>query len=82
MVRTQIQLTDEQYASLKRMAQAEKVPMAELVRRGVDKVLKASAVISDEERRQRALEIAGRFHSGKMDISERHDKYFAEAIED
>jgi len=82
MVRTQIQLTDEQYASLKRMAQAERVPMAELVRRGVDRILKSSVVISEEDRRQRALEIAGRFHSGKKDISEKHDKYLAEAIED
>ena len=82
MVRTQIQLTNEQYQSLKRMAQVEGIPMAELVRRGVDKILKSSVAISEEELRQSALEIAGRFHSGKKDISERHDDYLAEAIED
>jgi len=82
VVRTQIQLTNEQYESLKRMAQAEGIPMAELVRRGVDKILKSSVAISEEELRQRALEIAGRFNSGKKDISEKHDDYLAEAIED
>jgi len=82
MVRTQIQLTNEQYQSLKRMAQVEGIPMAELVRRGVDKILKSSVAISEEELRQSALEIAGRFHSGKKDLSDKHDDYLAEAIED
>jgi predicted DNA-binding ribbon-helix-helix protein len=82
MVRTQIQLTDEQYESLKRMAQVEEIPMAELVRRGVDKILRSSVAISEDEQRQRALEIAGSFRSGKKDISEKHDDYFVEAIED
>ena len=82
MVRTQIQLTNEQYESLKRMAQVEGIPMAELVRRGVDKILKSSVAISEEELRQSALEIAGRFHSGKKDLSDKHDDYLAEAIED
>lgn len=82
MVRTQIQLTNEQYESLKRMAKMEGIPMAELVRRGVDKILKSSVAISEEELRQGALEIAGRFHSGKKDLSDKHDDYLAEAIED
>jgi len=64
------------------MAQVEGIPMAELVRRGVDKILKSSVAISEEELRQSALEIAGRFHSGKKDLSDKHDDYLAEAIED
>ena len=81
MVRTQIQLTEQQHEELKRLSQSRKVSMAELIRQGVDRILKSSAHISDEERRERALAIAGRFHSGRSDISEKHDKYVAEAME-
>lgn len=81
MFRTQIQLTDEQHSALKRLAESKRVSMAELVRQGVDEVLKSGITISDEELRKRALEIVGRFNSGKSDISEKHDEYFAEAIE-
>lgn len=81
MVRTQIQLTEEQYGSLKRLAEMKKVPMAELIRQGVDEILKSSVAISDDERRQRALDVAGRFHSGRQDLSEKHDEHFAEAVE-
>lgn len=81
MVRTQIQLTEQQYEELKRLSQSRKVSMAELIRQGVDRILKSSSHISDEERRERALKIAGRFHSGRSDISRKHDKYVAEAME-
>jgi Arc/MetJ-type ribon-helix-helix transcriptional regulator len=81
MVRTQIQLTDEQHSALKRLAESKRVSMAELVRQGVDEVLKSGITVSDGELRKRALEIVGRFNSGKSDISEKHDEYFAEAIE-
>ena len=81
MVRTQIQLTEQQYEALKRLSRSMKVSMAELIRQGVDRILKSSAYVSDEERSERALAIAGRFHSGKSDISRKHDKYVAEAME-
>jgi hypothetical protein len=79
MVRTQIQLTDQQAASLKERANAEGVSLAELVRRGVELYLRNSPQVSDEERRRRALAIVGRFASGQTDVSENHDKYLAEA---
>lgn len=81
MVRTQIQLTDEQYASLKKLAEERKVPMAELVRMSVDHLLRSSVWVSDEERRRRALDVVGRFNSGRGDLSEKHDDYFVEAVE-
>lgn len=31
--------------------------------------------------RDRALDLAGRFHSGAADISDQHDRYLAEAFE-
>ncbi len=78
MVRTQIQLTEEQAAKLKKMAADRHVSLAELIRQGVDVVLRSGAV-SEEEKRERAIAAAGRFRSGKHDVSSRHDEYLAEA---
>ena len=80
MVRTQIQLTEEQAKALKRLASKLGISLAELIRRGVDTVLNSSGEISVEERRQRAIAAAGRFHSGKEDISTKHDEYLDEAL--
>lgn len=80
MVRTQIQLTEEQVKGLKRIAAARHLSMAELIRQSVDAVLRASTVPDTEERRKRALEIVGRFRSGEKDISSKHDKYLGEAF--
>ncbi|MBU1672408.1 MAG: ribbon-helix-helix protein, CopG family [Actinobacteria bacterium] len=82
MVRTQIQLTEEQYEGLKKMAAREKISMAEYVRRALDRSLRREAPLSDEVRRRMALQAMGTGHSGRSDISERHDDYFVEAIED
>ncbi len=76
MVRTQIQLTEAQHEALKRIASARRVSVAELVRQGVDAVISyETAPVTDEERRERALEIMGKGHSGKSDIARRHDEY-------
>lgn len=80
MVRTQIQLTDEQMRRLQQLAAKRKVSMAELVRQGVDLILKEELLPDLETRRARALAALGRFRSDVSDLSENHDKYFAEAI--
>ena len=80
MVRTQIQLTEEQSKALKRLASARHLPMAELIRQGVDAVLRSTAALDAGERRKRAMAIAGRFRSGKRDISREHDRHLAEAF--
>jgi hypothetical protein len=79
MVRTQIQLTEEQAAALKRIAAERRVSVAELVRKGVDEVIRASGGMSWDERRRRALAVVGKYH-GPADLSERHDDYFVESI--
>jgi len=79
MIRTQIQLSEEQMKSLKRLAAERQVSVAELVRQGVDVVLGAAAGERMEEKRRRAISVAGRFHSGVRDLSTRHDDYVAEA---
>jgi Ribbon-helix-helix protein, copG family len=80
MVRTQIQLTEEQAKGLKRLAAAKKVSMAELIRQGVDAILRSDTGLDVDERRRRAIATVGRFRSGRRDISGKHDKYLAEGM--
>jgi hypothetical protein len=79
MVRTQVQITEQQAAQLRKRAADEGTSLAEIVRRSIELYLRASGAVADRERRQRALRASGRFRSGKRDLSERHDKYLAEA---
>ncbi|MBS3909918.1 MAG: ribbon-helix-helix protein, CopG family [Actinobacteria bacterium] len=81
MVRTQVQLTKEQIEALKKLAGKKHVSVAELVRRGVDIVIRSEAEVSGEELRQRAISAAGKFRSGKPDLSTEHDEYLAEALD-
>ena len=78
MVRTQIQLTDEQSQELKRLAAERRTSVAELIRQATEGLLRDSSKISGADRRQRALAAAGRFRSGNQDLSTRHDDYLAE----
>jgi hypothetical protein len=80
MVRTQIQLTEEQANALKKIALSRHLSIAELIRQAVDNILKSSTAIDREERKKRAINAAGRFSSGKRDIAREHDKYLAEAF--
>ncbi len=79
MVRTQIQITEEQAKAVKRIALSRHVSVAELIRRAVDIMVKSSTVADPEERLKRATEIVGKFRSGKQDIAKGHDKYLANA---
>ena len=79
MVRTQIQLTEDQAARLRELAAREGLSLAELIRRSVDQYLGAARAPLPDERRQRAMEVAGRFASGTADTSERHDEVLAES---
>ncbi|MDA8170792.1 MAG: ribbon-helix-helix protein, CopG family [Nitrospiraceae bacterium] len=80
MVRTQIQLTEDQAKTLKRLAHSRHLSVAGLIRQAVETLIKSSSAADIEERRKRALDIVGRFSSGKRDISREHDKYLAEAF--
>ena len=81
MIRTQIQLSPDQYERLKALAARRSTSFAQLVREGVDHVLAA-------ERRESAwdrfLSAAGscRTRDGIPDVSERHDAYLSEAFDD
>ena len=88
MVRTMIQLTEEQMKALKALAKARKTSVAKLVRESVEQyILTAPTELSYEEKRKRALEFIKKIESGefkahdiegKTDVSVNHDKYLAE----
>jgi len=78
MIRTQIQLTEEQSRALKELSAKKNKSMAELIRAGVDMLLHSITEISPEEKRKKALSAVGIFRSEENDLSVNHDKYLAE----
>lgn len=81
MVRTQIQLAEEQVAVIKHLAALQHTSMAEIIRKAVDMFTASPDVENIQECRKRALAATGQFHSGKKDLSTRHDDYLAEAYQ-
>ena len=81
MVRTQIQLTEEQARKLKRVAKDRGISMAAMIRRSIDSVLALECNPDDAEVRARAIAAAGRLHSGSGDLSSKHDLYAVEAFD-
>jgi hypothetical protein len=77
MIRTQIQLTDDQAQALKALSAKTGLSIAELVRRGLIPLLRSGST-EHEVRARRAVEVIGRFHSGRTDISIHHDRYLAD----
>lgn len=78
MVRTQIQITEEQARLLKAMAAEESVSIAELIRRSIDGYVRGQKQASPAERRRQALAVAGKYASDPNDISLTHDDYLAD----
>jgi hypothetical protein len=80
MVRTQIQLTEEQSSRLREAARRSGLSAAEIIRQSVDRFLAqgAGGPIGSTTRLS-ALEVSGRFHSGLSDVAARHDVYLDEA---
>lgn len=81
MIRTQVQLTEEQARRLRELAARRGVSVAQLIRESVEELIGHSAGPGVEERRRRAIAAAGRFRSGRGDVSARHDDYLVEAYE-
>ncbi len=80
MIRTQIQLSESQMRQLRDLARRRGVPIAALMREGADLVIRSSGAVDDEQRRRRAMDAAGRFHSGHEDLAEAHDRHLTEAF--
>ncbi|MBE3519207.1 MAG: ribbon-helix-helix protein, CopG family [Firmicutes bacterium] len=82
MIRTQVQLTEEQFRALKAMSAASGVSLAEMVRRAVDRMISQYRRPEIDEYVSRAIAVAGKFKSGLRDLSSEHDKYFVETVRD
>ena len=81
MLRTQIQLTEEQDRLLGDLGRERRVSKAELVRQAVDLLLAGEVPERGlEEQHRRALAVAGRFRSGGHDAARRHDAALARAF--
>ena len=78
MIRTQVQLTEEQAQQLRRIANREQKSVAELVRQAVDQWLLLAEPLSVEERKRRAISVAGKYHSRVSDLARNHDTYLGE----
>jgi Arc/MetJ-type ribon-helix-helix transcriptional regulator len=81
MIRTQIQLTREQFDAVKRMAASRNLSSAEVIRQAIEALLKSRGGLEEGQKRSRALKAAGAFGSGRHDVSKNHDAYLAEAYE-
>lgn len=81
MLRTQVQLTEEQDRLLGELGREQRASKAELVRRAVDLLLAGEALgRGSEEQRRRARAVAGGFRSGGRDAAREHDAALAEAF--
>ena len=79
MIRTQIQLNEDQIRWLRARARDRGVSMSQVIREGIDFLRNRDRQIPEDKKR-RALAAIGRFTSGDADVSERHDDYLAEAF--
>ena len=82
MIRTQIQLTEEQHRWLKRWAKDRGISLSEAVRRSVDQL--AAEEMTEERRSHRvrkALSVLGKYSdpAGASTIGRDHDTYLADA---
>ena len=78
MLRTQIQLKEEQMEWLRSKARARGISVSQLIRESI-KFYRAHEERRPNDRKRKALEAVGRFSSGTSDVSERHDDYLADA---
>ena len=78
MIRTQVQLDEDQYERLKALATSRSQSLAQLVRESVERLLAESG---RRESWGRLLEAAGscRDPEGTRDVSTRHDEYLTES---
>lgn len=78
MVRTQIQLTEQQSKMLKALALEENVSVAELIRRSIEQYLRGKQLRDREELKQNTLRVIGKYGSGYEDIATNHDAHLAD----
>lgn len=79
MVRTQIQLSEEQHRRLKTIARQRGLSLAELIRRLIEHGLGGEAL--DRKRLyERASHLVGAFRSDVGDLAAHHDRHLGDAF--
>lgn len=79
MIRTQIQLTEGQAKTLKRLARQQQRSVAELIRQSVDLYLTSRGELPLDQQYERTMAVVGKYRSGDDDLGRNHDQYLAEA---
>ena len=79
MVRTQIQLSEDEATAVKRLASERSVSMAAVIRAAVDQYVSRESGVSIDERWRQSLAAVGGLRSGRSDLSQTHDDEFAAA---
>jgi hypothetical protein len=82
MVTRHIELTEEQNSLLEEIAAHEGRSISELIRQGVDDLLRTERQRFHDDLKQRAAALSGRFRSGLPDLSAEHDRYLEGAFRD
>ena len=75
MKRTQVQLTEKQYKTIKEISSSRNISMAEVIREAIDWYCPNKAIFANKEKIQKAIGIMGKYRSGHQDISKDHDRY-------
>ena len=76
MIRTQIQLSEQQAQALKELSQKTGVSVAALMRQAADKLIQEGY---KGRGLRAALEVAGKYSSGFHNVAEEHDRYLDQA---
>jgi hypothetical protein len=79
MVRTQIQIEEDQIEWLRNKAKEKRMSVSQLIREGVE-FYRTHVERLPEDKKKKALAAVGMYASGISDISEKHDDYLAEAF--
>lgn len=79
MVRTQIQLTEEQAKKLREISAASRESVAALIRQAVDQFITAGKP-DPAALYRRAESIVGKYKSDSRDVSIHHDRHLEEAF--
>jgi hypothetical protein len=79
MVRTQIQLTDEQAKKLRELSTESRESVSALIRKAVDRFIVSGNPDRAALYRQ-AESVVGKYESDKGDVSTHHDRYLEDAF--
>ncbi|MBW1982344.1 MAG: CopG family transcriptional regulator [Deltaproteobacteria bacterium] len=79
MIRTQIQIEEEQMQWLRTRASQKKISISQLIRESIAFFREHEERITSTKK-ERALAALGLFDSGLRDVSERHDDYLADLL--